>query len=83
MMFCSGAGGWQTMLSLNADGSFSGIYLNSDMGSYGAEYPNGTAYICQFHGSFKDIVQLSDASWSLTLDEPVLDTGHEAGEEWA
>lgn len=83
MMFCSGAGGWQTMLSLNTDGSFSGIYLDSDMGSSGAEYPNGTEYICQFHGSFKDIVQLSDASWSLTLDELVLDTGHEVGEEWA
>lgn len=82
MMFCSGAGGWQTMLSLNADGSFAGIYADSDMGTYGAEYPNGTEYICQFHGSFKDIVQVSDASWSLTLEELVLDTGHEIGEEW-
>lgn len=83
MMFCSGAGGWQTMLSLNADGSFTGTYLDSDMGSYdAAKYPNGTEYICQFHGSFKDIVQLSDASWSLTLEELVLDTGHEIGEEW-
>lgn len=82
MMFCSGAGGWQTMLSLNADGSFVGTYSDSNMGDQGAEYPNGTEYICRFHGSFKDIVQLSDASWSLTLEELVLDTGHEIGEEW-
>lgn len=82
MMFCSGAGGWQTNLELHPDGSFTGTYIDSDMGSYDANHPNGTQYICKFHGSFKDIVQLSDASWSLTLDELVLDTGHEVGEEW-
>lgn len=82
MMFCSGAGGWRTVLSLHPDGSFTGIYSDSDMGSYEADYPNGTQYICRFHGSFKDIVQLSDSSWRLTLDELVLDTEHEIGEEW-
>lgn len=82
MMFCSGAGGWQTMLNLYPDGSFSGVYLDSDMGSYSDSYPNGTQYICRFHGLFTDIVQISDASWLLTLDNLVLDTGHEVGEEW-
>lgn len=82
MMFCSGAGGWSTDITLQPDGSFTGIYSDSDMGSYSADYPNGTQYICRFHGSFKDIAQLSDASFSLTLDELVLDTGHEIGDEW-
>lgn len=82
MMFCSGAGGWQTMLNLYPDGSFTGVYRDSDMGSYSDSYPNGIEYICRFHGSFKDIVQLSDASWSMTLDNLVVDTKHETGEEW-
>lgn len=82
MMFCSGAGGWSTDITLRPDGSFTGIYSDSDMGSYSTDYPNGTQYICRFHGSFKDIAQLSDASFSLTLDELVLDTGHEIGDEW-
>lgn len=82
MMFCSGAGGWRTMLNLYPDGSFSGVYRDSEMGSYSDSYPNGTEYICRFHGLFTDIVQISDASWLLTLDNLVLDTGHEAGEEW-
>ena len=82
MMFCSGAGGWQTMLNLYPDGSFSGVYRDSDMGAYDDSYPNGIEYICRFHGSFKDIVQISDASWSMTLDNLVVDTKHETGEEW-
>lgn len=82
MMFCSGAGGWRTFLSLHPDGSFTGTYTDSEMGAYGTDHPNGTQYICRFHGSFKDIVQVSDASWSMTLDELVLDTGHEIGDEW-
>ena len=82
MMFCSGAGGWQTMLNLYPDGSFSGVYRDSEMGSYSDSYPNGTEYICRFHGSFKDIVQISDASWSMTLNNLVVDTKHETGEEW-
>lgn len=82
MMFCSGAGAWQTRLALNTDGSFTGEFVDADMGDIGDGYPNGTQYVCQFHGRFKDIRQLSDASWSLTLEELVLDTGHEIGEEW-
>lgn len=82
MMFCSGAGGWQTMLNLYPDGSFTGVYRDSEMGSYSDSYPNGIEYICRFHGSFTDIVQLSDASWSLTLNSLYMDTGHEIGEEW-
>ncbi len=79
--FCSGAGGWSTDLTLNADGTFTGEYSDSDMGDSGPGY-HGTEYVCTFHGRFGDIKQVSEHVWSLTLAELVLDTGHPIGEEW-
>ena len=51
-LFCSGAGGWSTGLKLNADGTFSGEYHDSNMGETGDGYPNGTMYECTFSGKF-------------------------------
>ncbi len=73
MEFLSGAGAWRTTLTLNPDGSFAGEYTDSDA---------DVQYICRFHGSFGAFARLTDASWSLTLKELVLDTGHPFGEEW-
>ena len=73
MEFLSGAGAWRTTRTLSPDGSFAGEYTDSDA---------DVQYICRFHGSFGDFARLTDASWSLTLKELVLDTGHPLGEEW-
>lgn len=73
MIFLSGAGAWCTDLTLNPDGSFVGDYHDAD----GAIY-----YTCQFHGRFGTIVQLTDSSWYMTLEELVLDTRYPVGEEW-
>ncbi len=59
-LFTSGAGNWATRLTLNADGSFSGLYHDSDMGDDGPGYPNGTVYLCTFSGRFE--VQPTDDS---------------------
>ena len=59
-LFSSGAGAWGTRLILNADGSFSGLYHDSDMGDDGPDYPNGTVYLCTFSGRFE--VQPTDGS---------------------
>ena len=40
-------------LLLNADGSFTGQYSDSDMGDAGEGYPNGTLYLCTFSGRFE------------------------------
>lgn len=66
-LFASGAGGWGTELTLNPDGSFTGSYSDSDMGSNTPEYPNGTRYVCEFKGQFSDIRQISDYAWSMKL----------------
>ena len=73
MTFNSGAGAWATVLELRPDGSFTGDYHDSDL---------SVVSVCQFHGTFRDFVQLTDSSWLLTLDELVLDTERPVGEEW-
>lgn len=66
--FSSGAGAWRTELFLQDDGSFSGQYSDSDMGSMGEEYPNGTVYICEFEGKFAEPVQVSEYMYSTTIE---------------
>ena len=73
LMFCSGAGAWDTLLTLHPDGSFEGDFHDADM---------TIEYVCQFHGRFGDIRQVTDASWSLTLEELTLDTKYPVGAEW-
>ncbi len=53
-VFSSGAGGWGTELYVNPDGSFSGVYHDSEMGDTDKGYPNGTVYECKFSGHFDD-----------------------------
>ena len=73
MVFCSGAGAWGTVLTLNPDGSFVGDYSDAD---------GLTHYVCQFHGQFGKVEKITDASWLLTMEELELDTSHSVGEEW-
>lgn len=82
MWFASGAGGWSTALTLHPDGSFEGEYSDSDMGDRGEDYPGGTQYICRFHGRFGSIARETGGSWSMSLEELAVDTGHPVGEEW-
>ena len=51
-VFSSGVGAWQTMLNINEDGSFQGLYSDSDMGDTGEGYPNGIIYSSKFEGEF-------------------------------
>lgn len=76
--FASGAGGWRTELQIDADGRFSGVYSDSEMGSVGEEYPNGTYYYCSFEGSFTDAVKLNDYTYAMQLKE--LNSINEPGE---
>ncbi len=67
--FSSGAGGWATMLNIRADGSFFGEYYDSDMGSAGEGYPNGTMYQSDFTGTFTHPVKVDDRTYSMEIDE--------------
>lgn len=67
--FASGVGGWSTNLTIAADGSFSGVFHDSDMGDQGPAYPNGTVYYCSFSGRFGNVqkVELSNGSGYYTM----------------
>lgn len=61
--FASGAGGWRTEMHIESDGSFSGVHSDSDMGSTGEGYPNGTYYYCDFEGTFTVPVKINDYTY--------------------
>ena len=63
-VFASGAGAWSTDLTLNQDGSFTGVYHDAD---------TTTVYICTFSGQFGDIRQVDDHTWSMTLEETFIE----------
>ena len=66
-MFTSGAGGWHTELTFGANGSFQGLYIDSDMGDSADTYPGGTVYACNFSGYFVDAVQLDNETYSMRI----------------
>ena len=81
MLFMSGAGAWSSELTLEADGTFTGVYHDSEMGSYDDElYPNGTVYVCSFEGSFKNIKKINEYTYTMTLDR--LTSAQDEGSEW-
>lgn len=67
--FSSGAGGWATILSIHADGTFSGEYFDGEMGLTGEGYPNGTMYQSRFHGTFTQPVKVNDFTYSMQIQE--------------
>src|SRR5699024_11025228 len=66
--FSSGAGGWDTEITLNDDGTFNGQYHDSDMGDSGTEYSNGTVYICDFSGKFTMTKKINEYIYSMNLE---------------
>ena len=67
--FSSGAGGWSTVLYIDEDGTFEGSFRDSDMGSTGEGYPNGTLYFCDFKGSFTEPEKVNDYTYKFRLKE--------------
>lgn len=75
-LFASGAGAWCTTLTINPDGTFEGLYHDSDMGDTGEGYPGGTRYSCRFTGTFTEPVPVNEYTYSFKIasieyaDEP-------------
>ncbi|MFR6344247.1 MAG: hypothetical protein ACLUO4_05290 [Christensenellales bacterium] len=80
LVFASGVGGWSSTLTLKQDGTFTGSYHDSEMGSTGDSYPGGTVYVCEFSGSFTDIKKVDDYNYTMKLDQ--VKSQKEANEEW-
>ena len=67
--FLSGAGGWRTFLNIDAAGSFAGEFSDSDMGTVGEDYPNGTYYLSKFTGKFAELKKVNDYTYSTEVAE--------------
>ena len=67
MYFSSGAGGWYTVITLNADGSFMGEYSDGEAET-APDYPNGTVYISKITGQFSELRMVNDYTFALTLE---------------
>lgn len=67
--FSSGAGGWATLLTIQADGSFSGEYYDSEMGDTGDEYPNGSMYLSHFSGMFTQPEKLNEYTYRMQISK--------------
>ncbi|TPF95639.1 hypothetical protein BG22_01275 [Bifidobacterium sp. UTBIF-78] len=66
--FSSGAGGWGTSLTVHEDGTFSGTYIDTDMGGGGSEYPRGTRSQSEFSGKFVSAKKNDDDTYILQCD---------------
>ena len=66
--FASGAGGWRTVLQIEEDGSFSGQYSDSEMGTTGEDYPNGVYHLSNFEGNFTVPVKVNDYTYSMKIE---------------
>ncbi len=80
MVFSSGVGAWESILTLHRDGSFEGKYYDVDMGITGEDYPNGTMYLCNFSGKFTNIEKVNKYIYTMQLDE--VTAVETKGDEW-
>lgn len=80
-MFCSGAGAWSTDLYLEPDGSFTGKYHDTDMGSAAGRFPDGTVYLCNFTGKFTEPERLDAHTYAMRLESLELEHPDDGTEE--
>lgn len=80
--YASGAGAWSTDLTVDADGSFTGLYHASEMGDSGDGYPDGTVYVCNFTGKFASPEQVDEHTYKTHI-ESITSEKEEGTEELA
>lgn len=67
--FSSGAGGWADEFVIEKDGSFTGVFHDSEMGSTGEGYPNGTMYSSTYSGNFTDLTKVDEYTYQMTRSD--------------
>ncbi|MEA4912148.1 MAG: hypothetical protein VB092_06020 [Oscillospiraceae bacterium] len=69
-VYSSGAGGWSTELYIDADGSFTGAYHDTEMGTQ-------SYYLCSFSGQFTAPEKVNDYTYCVRMER--LETEKEPG----
>ena len=69
--FSSGAGAWYTGLTIQEDGSFTGIYMDTDMedGELDGVHYDATTYYCDFSGQLSRLEHASAQEMDCTVLE--------------
>ena len=62
-IFSRGVGAWTTYLKINPDGIFSDAFHDTNAGTTGLGFPNGTRYISEFTGRFTNLKKISDVEY--------------------
>lgn len=65
--FSSGAGAWAENFTIEKDGYFKGLFNDSDMGSTGEGYSDGTRYSSSYTGHFTDLVKINEYTYEMKL----------------
>jgi hypothetical protein len=65
--FNYGNNSWRTILSLNADGTFSGHEITFYMET-GDGYPNGTISVSDFDGKFTEVRKINEYEYAMKVD---------------
>ena len=79
--FSSGAGGWATILTVDADRNVNGEFFDSNFGeSDDTLYPNGTIYVSNFSGKLEVSEQINEYSYKAAFEN--IETEKTVGEEW-
>lgn len=78
-VFSSGAGGWSTGMDIADDGTFTGSFHDSEMGSTGPGYPHGTVYSCNSNGKFSEPQVVDEHTLRMELE--YLEIDHTPGDE--
>ena len=65
--FCSGAGGWMESFTIEKDGLLVGHFNDSDMGSTGEGYENGTQYSSSYTGHFTNLTKVNEYTYTMEL----------------
>lgn len=78
-VFSSGADTWKTITEINRDGTFTGQYKDSEMGSSGEGY-KATCYVCDFTGVFANVEKVNSYTYKVELID--ISTVEPVGKEW-
>ena len=66
--FASGAGAWSTEVRILPDGTFHGKHWDTDAGSTGPDFPEGTRYFCSFSGKFSSLKKTDEYEYSMKCE---------------
>ena len=67
--FSSGVGAWGEEFTIERDGYFTGKFHDSDMGSVGEGYENGTLYISSYSGHFTGLTKVNEYTYKMKLKD--------------